>query len=87
MASGDKPLKSTLPPALALDPGLTLLTERQAAEITGKAVSTLQKERVSGAGIPYVKLGRTVRYRLCDIRAHISKNVRHSTSHRGENLA
>ena len=73
-------MNSKLPASLAFDPDLILLGEEQAAEVTGKSVSTLQKDRVSGGGIPYVKLGRAVRYRLSDIKAYIAKNVRHSTS-------
>jgi hypothetical protein len=33
------------------------------------AVGTLQKERVKGGGIPYVKLRSRVRYRIQDIQA------------------
>lgn len=44
-----------------------LLTEEQAAEILGLAVSTLQKYRVNGGGPKYIKYKRRVRYtkRLC----------------------
>lgn len=87
LISRGKPLKSKLPPALTLEPDLILLSEAQAAEITGKAVSTLQKARVSGGGIPYVKLGRSVRYRLSDIRAYIAGNMRGSTSDSGRDVA
>ena len=43
------------------------LTEKQVAEITGISLSTLRNERSLGQGIPYVKLGRSVRYNLYDV--------------------
>jgi hypothetical protein len=80
-------MQSKFPGNLPFDPELTLLSEGQTAQITGKSVSTLQKERVSGGGIPFVKLGRSVRYRLGDIKVHIAKNVRRSTSDSDGDLA
>ena len=43
------------------------LTEVQVAEITGRALSTLRNERFSRCGIPYIKIGRSVRYSLQDV--------------------
>ena len=43
------------------------LTEVQVAEITGRALSTLRNERFCRCGIPYVKIGRSVRYNLEDV--------------------
>ena len=37
------------------------LTEKEVAEITGISLSTLRNERSLGQGMPYVKLGRSVR--------------------------
>jgi hypothetical protein len=51
-----------------LDP---LLSDRDVEKITGRARSTLQKDRVSGSGIPFVRLGRLVRYRQTDVRAYL----------------
>jgi predicted DNA-binding transcriptional regulator AlpA len=47
-----------------LDP---LLSDRDVERITGRARSTLQKDRVTGVGIPFVRLGRLVRYRQSDV--------------------
>ena len=80
-------MNKKLPAGLTLDPDLILLGEEQAAQVTGKSVSTLQKDRVAGDGIPYVKLGRAVRYRLSDLKAHIAKNIRRSTSDCGGDRA
>ena len=43
------------------------LTEKEVAEITGISLSTLRNERSLGQGMPYVKLGRSVRYSLSDV--------------------
>jgi hypothetical protein len=43
------------------------LTEAQVAEITGRALSTLRNERFCRCGIPYIKIGRSVRYSLEDV--------------------
>jgi predicted DNA-binding transcriptional regulator AlpA len=51
-----------------LDP---LLSDRDVGRITGRARSTLQKDRVAGNGIPFVRLGRLVRYRQSDVTAYL----------------
>ena len=43
------------------------LNEVMVAEMTGRALSTLRNERAKGIGIPYVKIGRSVRYDLADV--------------------
>ncbi|MDA8163334.1 MAG: helix-turn-helix domain-containing protein [Desulfobacteraceae bacterium] len=43
------------------------MQEREVAAMTGIAVSTLQNDRYLGQGLPYVKVGRSVRYRLKDV--------------------
>ena len=67
-----------------LDP---LLTEHQVSEITGRAVPTLQKDRSEGNSnvIPFVKIGRLVRYRQSDVEAYLAAlPARRSTSEGGE---
>jgi hypothetical protein len=48
-----------------------LLSDRDVEKITGRARSTLQKDRIVGTGIPFVRLGRLVRYRSSDVTAFI----------------
>ena len=48
----------------AIDP---LLSDREVASITGRARSTLQKDRKQGGGLPYIRLGKQVRYRRSDV--------------------
>jgi predicted DNA-binding transcriptional regulator AlpA len=43
------------------------LNEVQVANLTGRALSTLRNERARGLGIPYIKIGRSVRYDLADV--------------------
>jgi len=38
------------------------IKEKEVAEITGRALSTLRNERFQGKGIPYSKIGKSVRY-------------------------
>jgi len=47
--------------------GPKYLNEVMVAELTGRALSTLRNERAMGQGIPYIKIGRSVRYDLEDI--------------------
>ncbi len=60
-----------------------LLNEHEVAKRQGRAVKTLQNQRVTGDGIPFVKLGRSVRYRLSDVMAWEAARVRTSTSDTG----
>jgi hypothetical protein len=43
------------------------LTEKAVSEMTRKALPTLRNERSLGRGIPYLKVGRSVRYDLDDV--------------------
>lgn len=59
-----------------------LLDEEAAAPLVGMTVSTLQKKRVTGDGPPYVKMGRSVRYRPEDLEQYVAERIRSSTSQR-----
>ena len=43
------------------------LREQETSKISRKAVQTLRNDRHHGKGIPYIKNGRSVLYRLDDI--------------------
>ncbi|WP_419783792.1 helix-turn-helix domain-containing protein [Maridesulfovibrio sp.] len=43
------------------------ITEQQVAKITALSLSKLRSDRHLCKGIPYHKIGRTVRYRVSDI--------------------
>ncbi len=43
------------------------ITEKEVSKITGRALSTLRNERFLRKGIPYIKIGKSVRYLLDDV--------------------
>jgi len=51
------------------------LTETQVAEITGIAIPTLRNHRFERRGIPYCKIGRSVRYRLSDVIEYMDSHL------------
>ena len=57
-----------------------LLTEAQAAGFLAVSMRTLQAWRVRGNGPPFVKVGRGVRYRRCDLTAWTRDHTATSTS-------
>ena len=62
------------------DPEHVLLHETELAQRHGLSIKTLQNQRVAGGGVPFLKLGRTVRYRLSDVLEFERQSLRHSTS-------
>ena len=57
-----------------------LLTEHEYARITKRSVASVRRDRLLGQGCPYVKLGALVRYRPEDVRAHLERSLRRTTS-------
>jgi hypothetical protein len=57
-----------------------LLTEIEAAQLRRQSVRTLQAERLRGNGCRFVKMGRSVRYRLRDVLEFIEGNTVTSTT-------
>lgn len=43
------------------------LTEKEVSKITRRAVQTLRNDRMLGQNIPYVKIGRSVRYSYSEV--------------------
>ncbi len=62
------------------DSGLPRLNEKQLAERWGVSARTLQAARVKGTGVPFVRIGRSVRYRLEDVLAYEQARLRTNTS-------
>jgi hypothetical protein len=48
-----------------------LLSDWDVEKIARRARSTLQKDRVAGTGIPFIRIGRLVRYRPSDVAAYL----------------
>ena len=49
------------------------LTEIEVSEITGISKSCLQQHRWLRKGLPYIKIGRSVRYKESDIMAYLDQ--------------
>ena len=52
-----------------------LLTEQEVEDDYGINKRTLQRERVYNTGIPYVKIGRRVRYKRSTVDQYIQDNT------------
>jgi hypothetical protein len=50
-----------------------LLDQKAVSGITGRAESTLEKDRTHGRGIKFVRVGRLVRYRPSDVREYLDQ--------------
>jgi len=58
----------------------TTLTVPETATYLGLAVSTLNKWRVYGGGPQFLKLGRSIRYRIADVEAWLENQLVTSTA-------
>jgi predicted DNA-binding transcriptional regulator AlpA len=57
-----------------------LLSTFDVARITGRSVSTLEKDRMFGTGPGFVKIGKLVKYRPRDVREWLARfQTVHST--------
>lgn len=61
-----------------------LLITVEVSKVTGHSTRTLEKWRQNGKGPAFLKIGRSVRYRMSDIEAWLEQCRRTSTSDRGE---
>ncbi len=57
----------------SLNRSCKLLTEKETANMLRVSTSFLQKERFKHQGLPYVKIGKSVRYLYDDIVAYTEK--------------
>ncbi len=58
-----------------------IFTEKECAELLKISVKKLQKDRCNRVGIPYVKLGGSVRYREQDIYQFLDNHLIEPTLH------
>jgi hypothetical protein len=65
-----------------VEPLARLLSDRDLEQITGRSRSSWQKDRVKGGGIPYVRVGRLIRYRADDVKRYLDQRTETSTSQR-----
>ena len=54
--------------------GPQYLTETQTSELTSIPLSTLRNNRFERKGIPYIKLNRSVRYKITDVVDYMDKH-------------
>ena len=50
-----------------------LIDDTELARLTGRCRSTIQKDRLAGRGLPFIKLGRLVRYRESDVTRYLAE--------------
>ena len=65
---------------MTLDAQPKVLTARETASFLGLAESTLAKWRCTGDGPQYLKLGKSVKYRLIDLNAWLEDQAGAHTS-------
>jgi hypothetical protein len=52
-----------------------LLTEQEYAGLVKRSLASVRRDRFLRTGCAWVKIGRLVRYRPCDTRAYIERNL------------
>jgi predicted DNA-binding transcriptional regulator AlpA len=63
-------------PTPKFKPADPLLDEHQVCDYLGKSLSWARNSRWLGTGPKFIKIGRSVRYRLSDVEAYIAENTR-----------
>lgn len=58
-----------------IPPEYVLLSTKQTAALLNVTPSKLSTDRHLGKGLPYVKIGGTVRYKLGDIRDYLDRSI------------
>ncbi len=61
-------------------PDDALFSQVSVAHIRDCSKFTLERDRWSGGGIPFVKIGRAVRYRKADVLAWLEKHQTHCST-------
>ena len=51
-----------------------LLNDKQVAKLTGRALQTIRNDRFNRTGISYVRVGRSIRYKVQDVLDFIKRN-------------
>ena len=59
--------RPTMPAAAPAGDASELLTTKQVAAWIGRKPNTMEIDRMRGRGIPFVKIGKSVRYRRGDV--------------------
>lgn len=67
-------------PLISSASGAVWVGESHVAKITNMSLAWLRKKRITGGGIPFSKMGRTVKYRLSDVQDYMEQRKVRSTS-------
>ena len=51
-----------------------LITDIELAEIIRRSVQTIRNDRHKGRGLPYIKIGRSIRYNLADVERYLDSH-------------
>jgi hypothetical protein len=51
-----------------------IVDETKASEILCRAIQTIRNDRFLGQGAPYIKIGRSVRYRVSDLLEYLERH-------------
>lgn len=62
-----------------------LLNQKQYCELTGKSESTAEQDRLGGRGSPFIRMGRSIRYRLDDVAAWLESLPRYNSTTEASN--
>jgi len=62
-----------------------ILTQKQYCEISGKADSTVEQDRLYGRGPRFLRMGRSIRYRLDDVVAWLESLPRYNSTTEADN--
>lgn len=52
-----------------------LLNQKQVAAMLGMSEAWMEQGRFKGTGIPYIKIGRAVRYRPIDVQGYLDMRI------------
>lgn len=69
------PLASLLQRTQGIDPAFVHLTDTETADCLDLERKTLEDWRREGLYLPFLKIGRSVRYRLCDVLAFLERST------------
>lgn len=61
-------------------PDSALFAQETVAAILNCSLATIERDRWIGSGIPFIKIGRLVRYRKSDIRLWLEQHVSFSST-------
>ena len=56
-------------------PDTALFTQETVAALLNCSLATIERDRWAGTGIPFIKIGRLVRYRKTDIQAWLASHT------------